>query len=172
MYGLWPRISNWMQLKLLRPAQEMTSSQLITAIGIGAWGGLFPFPPCTAPAVMTCSTLYSAIMPSMYRFTAPMYGISLATSQIVLPLDICLMPQFIAVGQKGWCWLSGSASHPVEVGDVLLDLKSDIGAAVARFGGCLAAGAAAWAVSTPGVLFITHVCAVRMKAIRFINRKI
>ncbi|CAK0843286.1 unnamed protein product [Prorocentrum cordatum] len=121
--GLVARARAWGAEHLLEPAREMTRRQLVVASAVGVWGGVFPIPPCTSPATLFCIGFFSAGVPRRLRFNVPMASIAIVLNELVLPLDLLLMPQFIlagmwadrALGGDGAARVDGGAEAPGEL---------------------------------------------------------
>jgi len=149
--------------KLIQPARQMTCRQVAVAVGVGAWGGVFPVPPCTSPATFGCIMFYSAGVPKAQRFNVPMISIAMVLNELILPLDLLMMPGFICVGQEAYSRLTDPEFLPQErvkirrrnterVNVMAEEMHDDLTASLQRFGKQFAVGAAAWAVATPAIL--------------------
>lgn len=147
----WAR--SWGHENLVRPAREMTRRQLIVAVSVGAWGGIFPFPPCTMPSTVLSMLFYSAGVPRRYRFNAPMGSIAMIVNGLMLPVNILLMPCFIAAGQKAYSIWRGEEIDGVHLTrEVVKELQEKPRETLHRFSASFGLGVAAWAAATPVVL--------------------
>uniref|UniRef100_A0A7S2HTH0 DUF2062 domain-containing protein n=1 Tax=Alexandrium andersonii TaxID=327968 RepID=A0A7S2HTH0_9DINO len=151
--GLRSWATSWGRENLVRPVREMTRRQLVVAVSVGAWGGIFPFPLCTMPSTLFSVFAYSAGVPKRFRFNAPMGSIAILVNGLMFPANLTLMPCFIGAGQKAYSHFRGEEMDGVcFTREVVTELQEKPRETLQRFGAALGLGVAAWAMATPLVL--------------------
>lgn len=151
--GLLASVRVWAETKIVQPTCEMTSRQVVVSTLVGLWGGLFPFPPCTAPPTFACIMLYSASVPKTLRFNAPMTGLAVVLNELILPLDIMMFPVFCGVGQQIYGQLVDSSILDASFSqETLQELKEEPWGTLKRFSGLFGLGVASWSAATIPIL--------------------
>ncbi|CAE8610058.1 unnamed protein product [Polarella glacialis] len=150
--GLRPWLLEWGKENLVRPARDMTRRQLVVSASVGIWGGIFPIPPCTMPATLFCIMFYSAGVPRLQRFNVPMASVAVVINELMLPLDLLMMPGFMLLGQTAYNKLTDSELDCHVSSQLLEDLQEQPVETFKRFSTGFGLGILVWAAAAPLVL--------------------
>jgi uncharacterized protein (DUF2062 family) len=126
-----PAARIWLQRARDTLTQPLSAQQLSFALSLGLVCGVFPLPGVTSGVTVASALLLGANVP-----------VAQLVNLLATPLDIALVPFFIAVGERAL------ARNPTSLAPkALLDaLAADLGGALRTYGSALFAGVLGWAL--------------------------
>ena len=142
------RISSWFHSQLLDPLKSLPNSGKVSALGVGLWIGIFPFPGVSTFVLIF---LIQIIKMRGAPFNTAQSTISIAVNLIATPLMLLLIPLWLAMGSRIFGLEGCSAS------DIVPAFKESVFNAFTQFTGCILSAILAWLIISPAVLFPLYV---------------
>ena len=131
------------------PARRMSAPQVIGAVALGLWFGIFPVPGLST-LLLTCFTL---MLPRAraHGLSVPESTVALAVNVLATPLCIVLIPMWIKLG----LWALRQGQEGCRVGDIVQGFEvSGVVSTLGTFTSCILYGVLAWIALTPLVVVL------------------